>query len=203
MGVWHTGDNEYLRANIHVVANIPRIKEYPCKHCKQVFQSEEELFDHRFENHPTQRPVLFLRGHELGTTPVLVTRTIAVSDVSVNMCDHAIINDKRIDVKAVPFQLAKFNTDVCRLVLVNDKISAEYTLDFQIAKDKDLVGVEEQFVRTVSGPRLDIRAVDEFISASSEYHSALSYCDGICAYLYGVLAKERSPDSYNTIRWLC
>ena len=195
MGVWHTGDNEYLRTNIHIVDNIPPIREFPCKHCKQVFLSKEDLFDHRFERHPIQRPVLFLRGHELGNTRVLVTRVIVPDDVSVSMCDHAIINDDKIDVQAVPSQLARFRTDVCRLVLVNDNAQAEYTFDFQIAKDKDLIGIEEQFVRTASKPRLDIRAVNEFISASSEYHSALNYCDGICEYLYGVLAKERSPDS--------
>ena len=195
MGVWHTGDNEYLRTNIHQVAIVPLVNEFPCKYCKRVFLSKEELFDHRFESHPTHRPILFLRGRELGTTRVLVTSAIAASDVSLKMCDHATVNDEKIDVKAIPSQLAQIRNDVCRLVLLNDSVQAEFTLDFQIAKNEDLIGVEEQFVRTASGQGLDTRAIEEFISATSEYRSAIGYCDGICAYLYGVLAKERSPDS--------
>ena len=195
MGVWHTGDNEYLRTNIHRVANIPLVIEFPCKYCKQVFLSKEELFEHRFEIHPTHRPVFYLRGQELGTTRVLVTRAISAADVNLKMCDHAIVNDIRIDIEAVPSQLAQISSDVCRLVLSNDSVQAEFTLDFQIAKDEDLIGIEEQFVRTASESSLDTRTIEEFISASSVYRSAIGYCDGICAYLYGVLAKERAPDS--------
>ncbi len=195
MGVWHTGDNEYLRTNIHKVATVPLTREFPCKYCKRVFASKEELFDHRFESHPTHRPILFLHGDELGTTRVLVTRTFNANDIDLRMCDHATINNEKVDVKFVPSQLAQFRTDICRLVLKNDSVQAVYTLDFRIAKDEDLIGIEDQFVRIFNGPRLDIRVIDEFISASSEYRSAISYCDGVCAYLYGVLAKERSPDS--------
>ncbi len=195
MGVWHTGDNEYLRTNIHQVSNIPLIKEYLCKHCKRVFPSEEELFEHRFESHPTHRPMLFLNGQELGTTRVIVTRSISATDVTLKMCDHAIVNNERMDVKTVPSRLAQVNSDVCRLVLLNNNVQAEFTLDFQIAKFEDLIGIEKQFVRTASGPGLDTRAVEEFISATAVYRSDIGYCDGICAYLYGVLAKERAPDS--------
>lgn len=195
MGVWHTGDNEYLRTNIHVVSSIPLVKEYPCKRCNLVFTSREELFEHRFEKHPTYRPTLFLRGQELGTSRTLVTRSISATDVTLKMCDHAIINDESVDVTTVPSHLAQLSSDVCRLVLENKNVQAEYTLDFQIAEYADLIGIEKQFVRTVSGPGLDTRAVDEFISATSAYRSAIGYCDGICAYLYGVLAKERVPDS--------
>jgi hypothetical protein len=45
------------------------------------------------------------------------------------------------------------------------------------------------------GRVLDIRAVDEFIASASGFRSAIGYTDGLCAYLYGVLAKERAPDS--------
>ena len=195
MGVWHTGDNEYLRTNIHQVSSNPPIREYPCKYCKRVFLSKEELFTHRFECHPSHRPMLFLNGQELGTSRVIITRSLSAEDVSLRMCDHAILNNEMIDVKSVPYQLAKTNSDVCRLMLINNNVQAEFTLDFQIAKFEDLIGIEKQFVRSVSISGLDTRAVEEFISASAVYNSAIGYCDGICAYLYGVLAKERVPDS--------
>jgi hypothetical protein len=37
--------------------------------------------------------------------------------------------------------------------------------------------------------------VDEFITAASPFGSAIGYCDDICAYLYGVLAKEQTGGS--------
>lgn len=195
MGVWHTGDNEYLRTNIHQVSNIPLIREYPCRFCKRVFTSKEELFTHRFESHPSHRPMLFINGQELGTSRVIITRSLSATDVSLKMCDHAILNNEMIDVKSVPLQLAQVNSDVCRLMLINDNVQAEFTLDFQIAKLEDLIGIEKHFVRIVSRTGLDTRAIEEFISATDGYSSAIDYCDGICAYLYGVLAKERVPDS--------
>ncbi len=71
----------------------------------------------------------------------------------------------------------------------------QFTLNFRIASDEDLRGIEEQFERTARESHLDTRAIEEFISATSRFGSAIGYCDGICAYLYGVLAKERAPDS--------
>ena len=110
-------------------------------------------------------------------------------------CNRAVLNGNELAVNAIPRELALVRSDVCRLVLHNAAVSAEFTLDFCIALDEDLMGIEKQFEKITANRRLDIRAIGEFISAASGFGSATGYTDGICTYLYGVLAKERAPDS--------
>jgi hypothetical protein len=68
-------------------------------------------------------------------------------------------------------------------------------MEFRIASNTDLSGIETEFVKMARGRHLDLRSVDDFISATSRYCTAIGYCDGICIYLYGVMARERHPDS--------
>jgi hypothetical protein len=137
---------------------------------------------------------MFLQGRELGTHPVRITRRIAPADVRVEGCDRVRLNDSEIPISALPSRLAAISSDVCRVVLTKSGVDAMFELDIRVASEKHLAGVEEQFKRTALGCRLDTRAMEEFIAATSEFDSAIGYCDGICAYLYGVLAKERAPD---------
>ena len=196
MGFWHTGYMEFHEpVGLGGFRSKPSPPSFPCAHCGQIYRSVDELRQHRFESHPLRRPTLFLRGQELGTHPVRVTCNLTKDDVNAEGCDRAFLNGNEISVRALPRKLTGISSDVCRLVLSKADVSAEFTLDFRIASEEDLIGVETQFKRTAIGRRLDIRAVDEFIAATSGFGSALGYCDGICSYLYGVLAKERASDS--------
>jgi hypothetical protein len=42
---------------------------------------------------------------------------------------------------------------------------------------------------------LTIAAIEAFVAATTHYETAADYRNGIATYLYGVLAKERSPES--------
>ena len=147
------------------------------------------------ESHPLRRPILFLQGKEFGGQTVRITQAIKANEVIAEGCDRAILNGDEVSVSALPDTLATISSDVCRLVLGRTEVYSEFTLNFRIASDEDLRGIEEQFERTARESHLDTRAIEEFISATSRFGSAIGYCDGICAYLYGVLAKERAPDS--------
>ncbi len=173
----------------------PTHPEFPCVQCTEVFPSSDELHTHRFARHPLTYPTLFLQGQELGAAPRRVTRPITAEDVCVENCHQAVLNGEKMNVCAVPVRLAQVKSDVCRLVLINAGGRKEFTLDFRIASEEDLIAIEDQFKSTASKGRLDIRAVEEFISGTSGCRSAIGYCDGICAYLYGVRAKEKAPDS--------
>ena len=91
--------------------------------------------------------------------------------------------------------LAEVSSDTCRVTLRNADVSTDFTLDFCIAEEDHLLGVEAEFRRLVRHARLDTRALEDFISHCQPFTTATRYCDGICSYLYGVLAKEQSPDS--------
>ena len=140
-------------------------------------------------------PVMFLIGRELGTQPVRITRQLVPDDVRVEGCDRVVLNGRAIPVSRLPDTLAAHPADICRVVLSKSGVAAEFEIEIRVASENDLEGVERQFRRTATNRRLDLRAVDEFITASSGFRSAIGYCDGICAYLYGILAKERAPDS--------
>lgn len=196
MGFWHTGYSEFHEAE--GLGNFaPNLlpPQFSCAHCVAVFTSLDDLRKHRFEYHPLRRPTLFLQGRELGAHTVRITRKLIDGDVRTDDCDRAVLNGKDLDFFSLPILLGKISSDVCRLTLSGAGISSEFTMEFRIASEKDLRGIEEQFERTVRGRHLNIRAIEEFIESTSEFSSAIGYCDGICAYLYGVLAKERALDT--------
>lgn len=58
-----------------------------------------------------------------------------------------------------------------------------------------MVGVEAAFERLAHAQALDLEAVSRFTRECRSFASAALYYDGISHYLYGVMAKERSPSS--------
>ena len=196
MGFWHTGYMEFhepVGLDDYVVE--PLLPRFACGQCEETFTSVEELRTHRFERHPLLRPVLFLRGRELGSHTVRITSLLKQDDVLIDRCNRAVLNGRSVSPGSLPGELAREATDVCFLKLSNGEVSSNFTLDFRIASNEDLLGVESEFERFAIGQRLDTRAIEDFIEATSGFDSAMGYCDGICSYLYGVLAKERAPDS--------
>ena len=196
MGFWHTGYLEFHEPvgldNLQIESSPPA---FPCAYCNNSYPSIDDLRKHRFEGHPIHRPILYVRGRELGTNTTLITRRLVEDEVRASGFDRAFLNGDEIAICAVPKELARITTDVCHLVLIKSNMPTTFTLDFRIASEQDLKGIETQFENTTLGRRLDIRTIDEFISATSGFGTAIAYCDGICTYLYGVLAKESSPDS--------
>ena len=194
MGFWHTGYMEFHEA-VGLGDWRPTPPVYRCVHCDAAFSSPDDLRDHRFHAHPLRRPLLLIRGQEIGTHPLRITSTLKASDVRIEECDRAWLNGAEISVARVPSRLARTSSDVVRLVLQKVGVDAVFELDFRVASTSDLEGVEHQFRRTALGRKLDRRAVEEFISAAARFRSAIGYCDGICTYLYGVLSKERGGAS--------
>ena len=193
MGFWQTGYMDF-----HEFSGLGNWKPSPpiyrCAHCEGTFPSSRELGDHRFHAHPLRRPVLLIDGREIGTHPLRITSALKPKDVRIDG-DRAWLNGAEIPVAGVPAALVRVSSDVVRLALQKRGVDAMFELDFRLATTRDLEGVEAQFRRTASGRKLDTRVVEEFISASSSFRTAIGYCDGICTYLYGVLAKEHAPDS--------
>jgi hypothetical protein len=111
--------------------------------------------------------------------------------IRVEHCECASINGGAVPLSRLSTMLAGTVSDVVRLTLEGRGVVAAFGLDFRITSDSDLEGVEEEFTRTAQARRLDTRPIDEFIGAATPFGTAIGYCDGICAYLYGVLAKER------------
>lgn len=195
MGFWHTGYIEFHQPTGLDMDYRPTKTVYRCHHCDAQFDDMEALRGHRFEAHPYSRPVFFVRGIELGTTTFRVTRDAAAADFAVDRSTTAIINGKSVRVSDVPKLLAKVKNDKVKIELGNDGAHAVFELAFRIAAVEDLEGVEAAFLKLAKKGILTIASVEGFIDDCKPFTTADAYYDGICHYLYGVLAKERSPDS--------
>ena len=195
MGFWHTGYIEFHEPMGLNPKFKPQPERFPCAQCGESYSSPDKLRSHRFEAHPLHRPVMLVQGRELGTNRIRITQLLSVADVHIAYCDRARFNGSEIPIPRLPHELATISSDVCRIVLSKDGVDAAFELDFCIASKKDIEGVEDQFKRIVHGRRLDTRAIEEFIAAASGFTTAVGYCDGICTYLYGVLAKEQAGGS--------
>ncbi len=195
MGFWTTGYMEF-----HEDAGLgdvyrPELTVYRCQHCAAYYDAMDELLRHRFEAHPYVRPLLFVRGIELGATPFRVTRAVAAADFVVERSNKARVNGKAILSAALPALLAEFSNDKVEVKLSNDGAHAAFVLIFRVASEEHLVGVESAFLQFARERVLTIASVEGFIEACRKFDTAAAYCDGVCQYLYGVLAKERSADS--------
>jgi hypothetical protein len=195
MGFWHTGYMEFHEPTGTDWTFVPTPIRFSCQHCKKSFDSMDALRRHRFENHRFSRPLMFVRGIELGVTPLQVTRPLAQEDVQTDRVTAATVNGDVISLSELPLILSNKLNDRVTVVLSNEGANATFELLVRIAKEEHLAGVEAAFLKMAKSRLLTIRSVEGFIAECKGFETASLYCDGLCHYLYGVLAKERAPDS--------
>ena len=195
MGFWHTGYMEFHEPTGTDWVFVPSPIRFPCQQCKQSFDSMDALRRHRFENHRFLRPLMFVRGVELGATPLHVTRPLAQEDVQTDRVTAATVNGAAISLTELPRILSNTLNDRVTVVLSNEGANAAFEILVRIAKEEHLGGVEAALLKMAKSRLLTIRSVEGFIAECKAFETAGLYCDGLCHYLYGVLAKERAPDS--------
>lgn len=197
MGFWHTGYAEFHEEtglDSYVYSPPPPVR-YVCEHCSASFSDMEALRSHRFEQHPVRQPVLWLRGRSVSALPKLLMEPLLPADVVVEDADSCLLNGSPIELSTLGARLAGMTKEFIELHFENSGASTRCLLDFQIADDEHLAGVEDAFFRLARGKQLTLEAIGCFNSECSHFPSAKMYLDGICHYLYGVMAKERAPDS--------
>ena len=195
MGFWHTGYAEFHEEVGLEGINVgpPPEPRYPCNQCDAVFDSLADLRQHRFQQHLKPQPSLLVHGIEVGATPTVITATLTPSDVVLESANSAIVNGKTVGEEDLGQVLSEFENEVVHVHFPTDPGRSPRILDFQIATHDDILGVEKCFFTIAEQGRLDRRTIDEFIHLTKKpYPTAAVYFDGICNYLYGVLAKERS-----------
>lgn len=195
MGFWHTGYLEFHDpVDLEGFITEPSVPVFPCEQCGASFPSFEQLRRHRFEQHPAKRPVLYVRGREVGGAPLRVTRALQPTDIQTLHTSVARVNGRPVPLGELGLVLSKTTTSIADIRLQGE-VSADFRLQFEIASQEDTVGIERCFRAAAYRGRLDRHAIENVIESAQPYESAMAYCDGICEYLYGVLAKERSPES--------
>ncbi|AGW91527.1 hypothetical protein N234_15970 [Ralstonia pickettii DTP0602] len=197
MGFWHTGYIEFHQPTglEDFVYRPPPPARYVCEQCAQHFADLEALRRHRFEQHPLRQPSLLVRGHAVGQLPLKVMTPLNPADVVVEDVTRCWVNGQAVVPGSLSTHLALMTQEFVEIKLGNEGAASHCVLDFRIADEAHLVGVESSFLRMVRDHVLSIDAVARFIQDCRGFASAMPYCDGICQYLYGVMAKERAPDS--------
>jgi hypothetical protein len=197
MGFWHTGYIEFHEFTGLGNGNSysPSPVRYICELCSQIFDEQEKLRRHRFEQHPLRQPAIFLYGRVLGALPVQLMTPLQVQDVIVEDATHCTVNGQVIELDKLSAHLVSMRREYVELVLSNDGATTRCVLDFRIAEDAHLTGVEQAFARMKHKHVLNLDAVSCFIKDCRPFDSATAYYDGVCHYLYGVMAKECALDS--------
>ena len=197
MGFWHTGYAEFheLSGLGYYVYTPPPPIRYACEHCSLSFSELEQLRRHRFEAHPVRQPALLLRGKPVGTLPELIMTPLDQTDVHVEEATSCLLNGQTLSSVGLGQRLAAMRRDFAYVELSNQGATVRFQLDFRVADEDHLAGVEAAFMRLARARQLNIQAISRFNEDCRAYSSAMPYCDGISHYLYGVMAKERSTES--------
>lgn len=194
MGFWHPGlYGVYDPTSLVTPRFVPTPVLYTCEVCSRNFRELEDLRRHRFEQHPVRQPALLIRGRPVGSTPLKVQSPLSPGDVVLEDCSQCWVDERPIGVASLRLLLADATTAFHVIRLSNDGARTRVTLDFQVAKEAHLAGVERALARLASRRNLTLDAVGHFTAECREYETGMSYCDGISHYLFGVMAKEQLP----------
>ena len=197
MGFWHTGYEEHHQVSSFWDPDeaVNLLVEHKCEQCGKSFKTVDLLIEHRFSAHPYESPALLIRGREIGALPININTPLEPNDISVGNSVTAKLNGKQIDLSILRSKLSNVRQENIDLILSNDDLSSRYRINFNISSEKDLAGVEKEFLSLVEGKELSRSSIDKFIANTTIYKSAANYMDGLCEYFYGVLAKEGSESS--------
>lgn len=197
MGFWHTGYmdfHQHAGLDEYVYQPAPPTI-YVCEQCGQQYPDIEGLRRHRFEQHPLRQPSLLVRGRAVGQLTLTVMTPLRPSDVVAEDSTYCKVKGQAVAPELLGVCLAEMTHEFVDIELGNPGTTTHCKIDFLIASEEHLLGVEAAFLRMARDQVLSIEAVSRFIQDCRGFDSAKAYYDGICQYLYGVMAKERSPES--------
>lgn len=200
MGFWHTGYMEHHEADFFRSMPSPPTQPppppvFPCPHCGKKLPSLDALTSHLFDGHPFQRPLLLFRGRECGRARMTVTSATESHDWVPVDCATAQLNGDSIEPAALGEALAALRQTVAVVELGGAASVEPVEIEFAIADPSDLDQVDDRLVELIRGQQLTMASIQSFVGATEGARSGSRYRDGVAVYLYGVLAREESPDS--------
>ena len=189
MGFWHPDYGDKTVTDLEGLYSNQSPKPIQCHQCQTIFNSEEELKLHVFVEHPNPMPELKFRGK---TVPdrLKIYDSPGDSDLELSQVDTIQHEGKEIDISALVDLIHERPNDLLSVYISNLASTQEITIQTMIADPDDLEGVEDVFINIVKEETLDPKVVSEFIEATRQFDSAITYSTGISEYLWGVLEKE-------------
>jgi hypothetical protein len=197
MGFWHTGYMEFHEQDEPRIKSEhkPKPPSFRCSRCDRLFASADDLAVHQFDGHTSSRPILMLRGRECGRSRLAVIAPTIPSDWTFGNTSIIRVNGRKCTEAGASRALSSANTEVVSVVLEGHASEQEFEFAFSIANDDDLRGVDDGLSELIHGKSLTINAIEGFIRRTDRFITARRYRDSLGSYFYGVLARERSPES--------
>ena len=176
---------------------LDRPQVFMCPVCHESFPSYEDRFQHRFEAHPYQRPLLVLGAHEVNTPRFVVTTALSAEQIRPVNASTCRLDGKTVTARMLARRLAEAQSGFLKVELTGaeGKITVGYEISVEIASDVHASLVEQEFARLYSPGVLSVASVSAFIRAASDARTARRYVDGLAAYLYGILAKDQRGET--------
>lgn len=169
--------------------------KFPCGQCGAEFATAEDLSVHLFDGHATPRPILMLRGRECGRSRESIIRQTDPGDWKVVNATAAYVNGRKVDLDALGHVLSGKHEGVVAVRLSGERTDQDFEFSFTIADESDLCVVDQRLFELIDSQLLRIDVLDRFIRDTAGATTARLYRDGISSYLFGVLAREGSPES--------
>jgi hypothetical protein len=184
-----TRESPFLGIGVSVIT-------YSCSICGGLFDSRDDLFEHRFQNHPFKRPSLLLGGKEITSPRQLVARQLNSSEIEFANVNRFFVDGDPVQRGELVDKLAGRKYGLCNVILENDGVKSTYQLDFDVPDSADMERVEQVFFEVFGSGILDLTHIDLFIDMTEKLKTTTRYVDGLSHYLYGILAKDQRGGTF-------
>lgn len=196
MGFWHTGYMEFHEPTEgwSDIPFVPIPPEFPCEQCNAIFLTPELLNVHRFEGHASNRARLFLHKRECGRSRTSIVSPTVASDWVFENAISITVNGRPVD-EFTAKQILSSSKGVVKVGLQGEHIVHNFEFAFEMADEADLDAVESAFSELILNRELSSFAIQKFMKRCRSLDASSRYFNGLASYLYGVLAREHSPES--------
>ncbi|HBN8952300.1 TPA: hypothetical protein ACQTZL_002108 [Pseudomonas aeruginosa] len=164
---------------------------YECPRCSAHFDSVQARRDHFFTAHPYRKPELLLCGQLLGNSGTVINVPVQATDWLLGSCHSVSLNGQTMAPEELFQRLAECRQGFHVLELGNQDTTERLDLRFCIPELAELQRLEDIFNTLFLDNELSVDDVRRFAEACKSLKTANEYLEGVCQYLYGVLAKDQ------------
>src|SRR5690606_19129795 len=106
---------------------------------------------------------LFIKGMEVGTQPLTITSQLSTDDIGTQNCDQIWLNDQEVTTDQFSSALSQYDNHTCEIQLKKENIKSEFVLEFRVASEHDLSGVEQYFSEFADCDGFGRQQISDFI----------------------------------------
>jgi hypothetical protein len=166
---------------------------YHCLDCERKFDDLELLRVHRLDEHPIERPYLYIRNKANALATYVITKELSPHDIIFEDVESIYINNKYFgDLDLATQTICNNQKGHKKIVLENRGYKVSYRIDFNIISDAVASQVENAFVEAHKVSVSLVEFLHYFnVKVNLLDRSALGYGAALDRYLVGIMAKDR------------